>query len=373
MKTNEFRVAFLVALVCAIAISGCSVNPNVKTPTAKRSEALSQAIAPVFSGDMTASREALQRLDLSAMPPNEAKAASCMLSMFESSYVDSQIVDVQPKLATLVAIYRSYWLSLLMRREESNAAEEKLRRSLIELLRETPQNVGNEAMLDDLSDRVVTLVERHGLHALTGVTSPYHELMIWKTEEERRFPISLVEGSIEVPVVFIDNFVSEGWLRYATCGLSGTGGWATKEKLFALRSRYDLSSESFHASYLHHEGQHFFDYLQFPLLEQPELEYRAKLAELIATKTDAYLIESLEEFSTNARRGRDAPHPHAEFWLVHDLRKRVVGPTDSVPSAPAWRASGASLLREAARSLLLESSAQIKRLGATTTKRYLPD
>jgi hypothetical protein len=120
--------------------------------------------------------------------------------------------------------------------------------------------------------------------------------MLWKIQSPRTYHINLPEREVDVHVVFMDSFVSLGWAGYATCGRSHTGGWATKDSLYAVVSAYDTTSEQFRVSYLAHEGKHFSDYSEFPQLEQPELEYRAKLTELAASDQSTHaLIKAFAE------------------------------------------------------------------------------
>src|SRR4029077_9164441 len=86
--------------------------------------------------------------------------------------------------------------------------------------------------------------------------------------------------------------------------ITHTDGWATAMTLYAVRSAYDIESESFRVSYLAHEAQHFADYGRFPKLARPEREYRAKLTELAEAQATARSPDSL--CRTNANRLRAA-------------------------------------------------------------------
>ncbi len=153
-------------------------------------------------------------------------------------------------------------------------------------------------------------------------------------------------------MVFLDKFVSTGWAGYSTCGIAQTGGWAKPDALYAVKSSYDLGSEAFRVSYLAHEGQHFSDYGKYPMLEQPELEYRAKLTEIaLATTTTADL---LKQFESQGGDSRDVPHAFADRKVTLALK--------GVPIEK---------VHEAALAKLKESSATLKRLGAATTTRFL--
>jgi hypothetical protein len=140
----------------------------------------------------------------------------------------------------------------------------------------------------------------------------------------------------------------------ATCGVAQTGGWAKPDALYAVRASYDLASEEFRVSYLAHEGQHFADYARYPMLEQPELEYRAKLTEIaLSTTTTATLLAN---FASLGGDSRDSPHAFAA--------RRV---TIALQGVPMER------VREAAVEKLRDSTASLERLGPEKTKRFLPD
>ena len=127
--------------------------------------------------------------------------------------------------------------------------------------------------------RIKRILMTKGYYSTIGTTRPYRDLIIWKEQTEQEYIVRLPEGKQKVKVVFMGNFVCNGWIEYATMGKSSAGGWATKDAIYCLKS-YDVSSENFRVSLLVHEGQHFTDYQSFPKLRQADLEYRAKLAEL---------------------------------------------------------------------------------------------
>ena len=210
--------------------------------------------------------------------------------------------DLPPASAAILKAYQAYWLAAMMKVDSSEALQARP----LEALNAIPAMAGaaDHASLDSVSDYVVTAVEAEGLHALTGKTEPFYELMIWKSQETKVYDVTLPEGPVNVKVVFLDRFASMGWAGFATCDVAHTGGWAKPDALFAVRSAYDLDSETFRVSYLAHEGQHFSDYGRYPLLEQPELEYRAKLTELV--ESSATTSSLLSKFASQGGDSRDS-------------------------------------------------------------------
>jgi hypothetical protein len=375
MFNGRFLGAALLVFCTSGVFSGCAstVSSIEKYLAVSAESSFETVMSSAIQGDVSKSFSTLRGISAASLSMKDATARACMLARFEAPRADTPITNVPPAIAKLVNAYQSYWHSQLMKTHSAETAEQQLGATLRELLNADGANISADADPSQLSDAVVPFVKRRGMYALTGVTTPYAELMIWRVQNEKRYPITLTEGAVEVPVAFLDDFIVSGWLDYATCGRRGTGGWAKTDKLFALQSRYDLASESFAVSYLSHEGQHFFDYQKFPELEQPELEYRAKLAELIAARTDDYLQKMLKGFSNEAARGRSVAHPHAAFWLVENLRKHGATSEKGARSSSDVMALPTASIRAAAKALLLESSASATRLGAATVKTFLPD
>lgn len=356
-------------------LTGCASNvpSSGKDAIVPATDRFDAVISLAIQGELAGSISSLRTISNEMLSPKDATARVCMLERFGAPRIDSTVPDVPTAIASLVNAYQTYWHSQLMKTHNTESAQQQLIHALATLLNANGANVSSDTDLSTITDAVVPFVERHGMYALTGVTTPYAELMIWRVQGERRYPITLAEGSVDVTVAFLDDFVVSGWLHYATCGRRGTGGWAKTDKLFALKSRYDLASESFQVSYLSHEGQHFFDFKKFPELEQPELEYRAKLAELIAAKSEDYLRELLKNFASEAARDRAIAHPHAAYWLTQNLRKQMASVEQGIRSWNDVRTAPMPLIQTAAKALLLESSAVATRLGASATKTFLPN
>jgi hypothetical protein len=206
------------------------------------------------------------------------------------------------------------------------------------------------------------LVERQGLHALGGVTAPLHELMVWRKQTSHSETVSLPEGSVHVTVTLLDDFVSLGWLAYATCDRHHTGGWATSEGLMVVAPSWDFTSEDYRISLLAHEAQHFADYRRYPKLGSADLEYRAKLVELILAEVT--LRELLESFDAQAQPDRSSPHAFASHWVLTRLREQLA--TGDLAAAPRSR------LREAAQTLLRQHTEALAAMDAATVQSALP-
>ncbi len=112
-----------------------------------------------------------------------------------------------------------------------------------------------------------------------GKVGRLRDVLIWKTQKDTIYTFSIYDEEISARVVFLEDFVTIGWGKYATINQS-IGGWAEDDALYCLKESYDIESDWFTIHYLAHEGKHFSDYKIFPKLSGYDLEYRAKLTEL---------------------------------------------------------------------------------------------
>src|SRR5262249_46469768 len=279
-----------------------------------------------LSGDMAQALSQLKSMDRSHLSTQDSTAAACLERTF-SNPPESE--DLPPRSSRILDAYRHYWQDSMLRRRSKEDAERSLLGSLQSILGTT------DTTLDDASERAKQAVQSEGLFALTGVTSPYYELMIWREQTPTTYHVQLPTHAIDVHVVFLDKFVSLGWAGYATCGRYHSGGWATTDSLYALKSAYDLKSESFRVSYLAHEGTHFSDYKEHPKLEQPELEYRAKLVEIAMSHETTY--DLITEFCRRNGTDRSVPHHFANYWVARGMSRKVFQSDSIVSDEARWR------------------------------------
>ena len=132
-----------------------------------------------------------------------------------------------------------------------------------------------------LAERLQTVFEQNGYHALFGKTQGYYGPYIWKDTVPTVYRVELPGGTAEYTVNILKGFVFRSWMDYLIFGRYGTGGWASPDgTINCIEQAYDFESERFLVSLLKHEAQHTVDMKQFPGITPAELEYRAKLVEL---------------------------------------------------------------------------------------------
>lgn len=334
-----------------LALAGCSTVPPA--PQAD----FDTAIAPLFAADGVTAQQRLQALPATALDARQQATRQCILSRLAGTAPADAAVLPAPVAAVLQA-HRRYWTAVLTQRQTAAQAEATLGATLRDLLGDAAGD-----SLDTQTEAAIRFIEAQGLFALGGVTPPLRELMLWRQQSTHEQRIELPEGTIDVRVNLLQGFVSLGWLGWASCDRHGTGGWATDTGMMVVAPSWDLDSEAYRVSLLAHEAQHFSDYGRYPKLASPDLEYRAKLVELILADTTQRKL--LEHFEQRAAPDRSRPHAFANHHVVRELKARLADkPLSQAPPAA---------IREAARAALADHSGKLKALGATAATSAWPE
>jgi len=308
--------------------------------------AMSAAFANVLQGDGRAAVATLRAIDPSQVDEKYRPVRACMLERLDKRVLPKSSVGDDKLIDGLLRTYQEYWLRSL--RAEHPAEDNQ--RWLLDSLNAV---AGTKAPdLDALEPELQARVVEHGWHSLHGLTLPLRELMLWKRETAKQYDVQLPEGRTQpVTVTFMDGFASLGWAAFATCDAAHSGGWTKPDGLYAVASAYDVNSESFRVSYLAHEAQHFYDGTHFPGIEQPELEYRAKLTELAIAKDTAH--ELLESFAANVSADRAVPHSWANAQVVERMRAGLFG-----NASATWRQAHVPAINRVALQLLKDDTKQ---------------
>lgn len=320
----------------------------------------------ILQGDLQAGLAVLDPIPPGALTPADRASRQAILDRFQTGPAWGPDLPAGFPRA-VVASYVDYWTQSLLKRADRATAEAGLLARLRACLRQHGKPVEGVRTLEDVTEALGPLLEAEGFHSLRGLTAPYHELMLWRKERVATYEVRLPESTQQVRVVFMSDFVLRGWLGFATCGRSYSGGWTTDQALFCLEDAYDLDSEAFQVSYLAHEGQHFADNRRFPKLQQPELEYRAKLVEVIQAKET--LPALLDQFSRRGGTRRDAPHAYANRQLALSLSRALFGDDAALKEPGRWAAKAPADIQAAALRLLRESSAALEAAGADRAER----
>ena len=273
--------------------------------------------------------------------PEQAELYQQYMSLYQQEQYLSY--DVDSRLQDILLAYQKYYRDAFYLEQSPEEAAESLRARLAGLLE------GGAASLDELEELAAEAFRARGFHFLGGRTGGCYGPYIWRTEELRRYEVELPEGVQEYAVKLLGGFVMESWLSYLTFGLSGTGGWSNGDGLIhCVKRHYDLESESFQVSLLKHEAQHASDQSRYPGMSSADLEYRAKLVELIYSEERQLLGRFLQEAdAANPGSG----HGLAAERIVRGFARRQDG--DGLAALPieTVRAAALELFRESSREM----------------------
>lgn len=213
-------------------------------------------------------------------------------------------------IANVVNCYHRYFIDVLTRRKDVSQAESDL---LIGLGKST---FSHAQSMEEIEEELRQIFKEKGYSFVGGRTFPHYGPYIWQTTESKKVDVELLNEIETVQVFFLDDFLMLGWLDYATFGEIGAGGWASKEGIYCILPRYReyLNEDQYLVSFLKHEAQHINDYKHYPNLSGKELEYRAKLIELIYY-SDHRLLERLIHQAIN----NDIPHNYASYQIMQQL------------------------------------------------------
>ncbi len=204
----------------------------------------------------------------------------------------SVIYPVDEGLQHILALYQQYYRDVFYLPIGSKQAEETMASNLRALFQIDDLNEGIEAA----EEKVTEAFSAKGFHILCGRTGGFYGPYIWTDTESRTFDVELPGGMQKYTVNLLDGFISKSWLDYISFGKIGTGGWTDSSGVInCIRASYDLESEHFRVSLLKHEAQHARDLIQYPDMSSADLEYRAKLVELIYSSDPGLLDRFIAE------------------------------------------------------------------------------
>ena len=206
---------------------------------------------------------------------------SDLYNRFDSVFEHKQYIsyEVDAELNEILVAYQQYYRDVFYLCIAKGQAENKLKERLAKLLGIIDEHLA----LCDLEQKcLVDLFESRGFHFLGGKSSGYYGPYIWRTTETVSYDVELPDGVQNYSVKLLDGFITRSWIDYLSFGEIGPGGWADGDGYInCVKSAWDIESESFRVSLLKHEAQHARDLKMDKNMSSEDLEYRAKLVELI--------------------------------------------------------------------------------------------
>jgi len=212
--------------------------------------------------------------------PEQKELYHRFLDVFERELYISY--DVDTELNNILTAYQQYYRDVFYLCIANEQAENKLKERLAKLLGITDEHI---ELWQVEENHLCDLFESHGLHFLGGRTSGYRGPYIWRTTETVSYDVELPDSIQNYSVKLLDGFVMRSWIDYLSFGEIGTRGWTNGDGfIHCVKSAWDFESESFRVSLLKHEAQHAKDLEMDKDMSSENLEYWAKLVELIYSK-----------------------------------------------------------------------------------------
>lgn len=189
------------------------------------------------------------------------------------------VFEIDALLNAVLLDYQRYYRNVFYLCMDKEQAAKKLSECLQDTLGIKEKCFG----LCEIEGSVLTaLFHKHGFSFQGGKTSGYYGPYIWRTTETAEYTVELPNGTLNYSVKLLDGFLSRSWMDYLSFGEIGSGGWTDNDGCIqCVKSAWDFESEAFRISLLKHEAQHIQDLQKDREMSSVELEYRAKLVELI--------------------------------------------------------------------------------------------
>lgn len=181
-------------------------------------------------------------------------------------------------LQTILLAYQHYYRNVFFLNQTAESAAAALYSQLAAL-----PECQQASSLDILEESILPAIfQSHGLSFMGGKTGGFYGPYVWGSTDEHTYQVALPFSMQNYRVRLCRRFISKSWLDYISFGEISTGGWTDKDGIIScIADCYDTESEAFQVSLLKHEAQHAQDLLLYPNMCQDDLEYRAKLVELI--------------------------------------------------------------------------------------------
>ena len=317
-----FRSIFLpVIAIIALTMPSCKIQEQIRS--------YNRMISPASNGNVSLTLSRMDSVQTFRNPLVNLKYQKTKKKYAARFSNDTENVKMPCKnevINEICSIYQNYWRIKLLNAsiDCDSILYSKLSHYLVD-------NELTERNIDELSKTIkddselTKVIEREGVYCKFLRLNGIQDLLIWDEQSVSKYSIELPENSIDINVIFIENYVLQGAANYATFGHSQIGGWASNSdsSLFCNKGAYKLRSEKFQYSYLKHESIHFIDIKDYPNLESADLEYRAKLIELIYC-TEKTIYKRLDEFILGAsNETRTNSHAYANHHLICQLSKEI--------------------------------------------------
>jgi hypothetical protein len=351
------KLALLFITIFALMNTSCTIQQQIRS--------FNQIVSPAANGDVSLTLLRMDSLNKFANPlinRKFQKTKKKYKARFISDTEKSKVSCNNSVINDICAFYQDYWTIKL--RNPSVNCDDTLYSNISHYLinkKLTKLSFDELSMTIKDDSELTKVIENEGLYCKFMLINGIQDLLIWDKQSQAEYAVDLPETNINVHVFFIENYVLRGASDYATFGHSQIGGWASKmnSSLFCNKGTYQLKSEKFQYSYLKHESIHFVDLKNYPNLQPADLEYRAKLVELIyCTKKTIY--KRIDEFIMHASsENRENAHPFANYHLICQLSKKLFN-NEFESDITKWKSLTPEMINKASLALFMIGTELLK-------------
>lgn len=352
----------ILTLVTLIA-TGCATMDNPKKKIKPKDvPRLKPLLFSAIGGDVKKSMSFMNTLDKSKISALERSIVEKYKERFSSEYPRNRSESYVNR---IIDTFRRYWHKGLLSEFEQEEGFQWVFGELSPLAKERGFEVSkfSEDEFERMAKFLMNELKKDGFYSIIGRVKPFLNIMVWKNEYEKDYSVELGGSAPQnVKVLFMDDFLELGWGAYATFDILYVGGWAKKDKLFCVKPAYDLKSENFAVSYLGHEARHFADYKLFPKLDQLDLEYRAKLTEILLSEST--YEDVLDKFFHEQKKDIKNPHAFSAHLIMTKLSERLGVDND----LPSLHSASKVAVKSTVKAMLAEHSDLVTKNGAESTE-----
>lgn len=284
----------------------------------------------IIKGDLTGAIRYVNQF------PEQTVLYNRYMTVFEQEQYSTYEVDAD--LNNILRFYQQYYRDAFYLCIGKERSAEKLRTSLAALFAIADESI---ALCDLEQNQITEAFQSRGLHFLGGKTGGYYGPYIWKTTETVAYEVELPDGIQAYTVKLLDGFITRSWIDYLSFGDIGPGGWTDGDGIInCVKSSYDFESENFRVSLLKHEAQHARDLELDKNMSPEDLEYRAKLVELIYSSERNLLEQFVQEADASDKSNG---HAMAANRIIKGFTGMLGKPLAEVGSIPIVQIQGIAM------------------------------
>ncbi|HRX13816.1 MAG TPA: hypothetical protein P5087_02195 [Eubacteriales bacterium] len=227
----------------------------------------------------------------------------------------------------ILAYFQEYYYDVFWAKIDEDTARKTLAYGLAKQLEIiVPELNTKEDMQNFFDEKIEPALEKtvtkEGFFYRGGDTRGHLGPYIWQTTEPKVFHVELPSGKYKYTVNILKGFISRSWLAYISFGSIGISGWTGEDRTLncVWKDESELKKSIFQIDFLKHTAQHAYDYEHFKDMSAVDMEYRAKLVQLIY----AINMTSFKNFMLDASKDDpDNSLAYSSYMLISNLSKKI--------------------------------------------------